>query len=87
MGLRSCRGQAHGDGCGATTSVGDHEVLRVLAGCSQYHHELIMLVKLAGPRGCPAAKHWRSLDGAERLIEAAKDTKFQDGQILNQAAD
>ena len=60
MGLRSCRGQAHGDGCGATTSVGDHEVLRVLAGCSQYHHELIMLVKLAGPRGCLAIKRRRS---------------------------
>ena len=48
---------------------------------------LTMLFKLAGPRGCPAAKHWRTLDGAERLIEVAKDTKFQDGQILNQVAD
>ena len=41
---------------------------------------LTMLFKLAES----AAKHWRTLDGAELLIEVAKDTKFQDGQILSQ---
>ena len=45
-----------------------------------------MLFKLAGPRGCPAAKRWRTLDGAELLLEVAKDTIFQDGQILTQVA-
>ena len=40
---------------------------------------LTMLFKLAES----AAKHWRTLDGAELLIEVAKDTKFQDGQILS----
>ena len=43
---------------------------------------LTMLFKLAES----AAKHWRTLDGAELLIEVAKDTKFQDGQILTQVA-
>ena len=43
---------------------------------------LTMLFKLAES----AAKHWRTLDGAELLIEVAKDTKFQDGQILTKVA-
>ena len=43
---------------------------------------LTMLFKLAES----AAQHWRTLNGAELLIEVAKDTKFQDGQILTQVA-
>ena len=43
---------------------------------------LTMLFKLAES----AAHHWRPLDGAKLLIEVAKDTKFQDGQILTQVA-
>ena len=43
---------------------------------------LTMLFKLAES----AAKHWRTLDGAALLLEVAKDTKFQDGQILTQVA-
>jgi putative transposase len=43
---------------------------------------LTMLFKLAES----AAQHWRTFNGAELLIEVAKDTKFQDGQILNQVA-
>ena len=43
---------------------------------------LTMLFKLAES----AAQHWRILNGAELLIEVAKDTKFQDGQILTQVA-
>ena len=43
---------------------------------------LTMLFKLAES----AAKHWRTLDGAELLLEVAKDTKLQDGQILTQVA-
>ena len=44
---------------------------------------LTMLFKLAES----AAKPWRTLDGAELLIVVAKDTKFQDGQILSQVPD
>ncbi len=43
---------------------------------------LTMLFKLAES----AAQHWRTLNAAELLIEVAKDTKFQDGQILTQVA-
>ena len=43
---------------------------------------LTMLFKLAES----AAQHWRTFNGAELLIEVAKDTKFQDGQILTQVA-
>lgn len=43
---------------------------------------LTMLFKLAES----AAHHWRTLDRATLLIEVAKDTKFQDGQILTQVA-
>ncbi|MFM9964356.1 MAG: IS256 family transposase [Planctomycetaceae bacterium] len=43
---------------------------------------LTMLFKLAES----AAKHWRILNAAKLLIEVAKDTKFQDGQILTQVA-
>jgi transposase-like protein len=32
------------------------------------------------------AQHWRTFNGAALLIEVAKDTKFQDGQILTQVA-
>ena len=43
---------------------------------------LTMLLKLAES----AARRWRLLDGAQWLIEVAKETKFQDGQILTQVA-
>ena len=43
---------------------------------------LTMLFKLAES----AARRWRLLDGAQWLIEVAKDTQFQDGQILTQVA-
>lgn len=43
---------------------------------------LTMLFKLAES----AARRWRLLDGAQWLIEVAKQTKFQDGQILTQVA-
>ena len=43
---------------------------------------LTMLFKLAES----AAHHWRTLDRAALLMEVAKDTKFQDGQILSQVA-
>ena len=43
---------------------------------------LMMLFKLAES----AARRWRLLDGAQWLIEVAKQTKFQDGQILTQVA-
>lgn len=43
---------------------------------------LTMLFKLAQS----AAQHWRTFNGAALLIEVAKDTKFQDGQILTQVA-
>jgi transposase-like protein len=43
---------------------------------------LTMLFKLAES----AAQHWRTFNAAELLIEVAKDTKFQDGQILTQVA-
>lgn len=43
---------------------------------------LTMLFKLAES----AARHWRTFNGAELLIEVAKDTQFQDGQILTQVA-
>lgn len=43
---------------------------------------LTMLFKLAQS----AAQHWRTFNAAELLIEVAKNTKFQDGQILTQVA-
>ena len=43
---------------------------------------LTMLFKLAES----AARRWRLLDGAQWLIEVAKQTKFQDGQTLTQVA-
>ena len=43
---------------------------------------LTMLFKLAES----AARRWRLLDGAQWLIEVAKDTRFHDGQILTQVA-
>jgi hypothetical protein len=41
-----------------------------------------MLFKLAHS----AAQHGRTFNGAALLLEVAKDTKFQDGQILTQVA-
>ena len=43
---------------------------------------LTMLFKLAES----AARRWRLLNGARWLVEVAKQTKFQDGQILTQVA-
>jgi hypothetical protein len=43
---------------------------------------LTMLFKLAKS----TARHWRTFNAADLLIEVAKDTKFQDGQILTQVA-
>lgn len=43
---------------------------------------LTMLFKLAES----AAQHWRAFNAAELLIEVAKNTQFQDGQILTQVA-
>lgn len=43
---------------------------------------LTMLFKLAES----AARRWRLLDGARLLVEVAKQTKFQDGQIPTQVA-